>query len=151
MLPGQPFYLPVRFVMKIEGFIFQVFADRPVTDDETLSFHQFLFVSAVGAGKSVGCAHKCIRCFSCFQRIMRVCSYNICAWLKLEIMLYAYTSHFAAFPRCFSNSTAQVAVKSEKRYKECHTFEHIKYPAFIWVYPDLFGRYSFCAFSNQND
>ena len=47
-------------VMKIEVFIFRVFPDSPVPNDESLAFHQFYFVSAVGAGVSVAYAHKCI-------------------------------------------------------------------------------------------
>ena len=40
------------------SFHLLIFPDRPISDDESLIFHQFFFISAVGAGKWVAFAHK---------------------------------------------------------------------------------------------
>jgi hypothetical protein len=58
MLLCQLLNLAMGHMVKIEFVVRQVFPDRPIADDKTLAFHEFLFIAAMAASELIACSHK---------------------------------------------------------------------------------------------
>jgi|SRR6056297_1871389 len=61
MILYQLFNFAMSFVMKIEISFFQILPNRPIADNKSLTFHEFLFIAAMAACKSIACAHNSIK------------------------------------------------------------------------------------------
>jgi hypothetical protein len=59
----QLFNFAMGLIMKIVMTVFQVFFDRPIADDKSLAFLEFLFITTIRACKSIACAHNSIVLF----------------------------------------------------------------------------------------